>query len=700
MSVAILNKAILLVSPDGRLFASGSFYDKSTQKEHELNGYVLDMCNITKVWSGSSFSYVLKYDGTLWNNENIWNSVKPADDSEYQLRYTQVTDIDYVSKVWCSNTTAFALKTDGTLWCIGSNSYGQLGINVFGMVRNFTQIPYIDPDVVKDVYLHNNATAIVTKTGNICVCGYNSNNILGIPGDDNKYVRNFVKLEYISDVSKVTFNDTSSFCLKSDGSLYVAGFSHLVSKTDGTFTLVSQFSNIQNIWQTSTQLFMLKDDGELVYVLLTGDSDTACKVFNIENVEPNTIQSIYVKQSTDELVIVKSDNTLWHGSANGNQLLLSPLDYGFNVLSSNNPDDLPTKPAPNEYNVTITKGSALINVLNALGRTNTRLNNYDTIKYTYTDPNPTETSSDTNEECLETSLEGGNNSDTLTSVVFKDICSQLESVFFSRDVDNGYYTITKNKIYNKHSLLIGELLAYYIIHEYSLPLKLSNILLSNLLGKIYNIIDTAELERPDLLCDVDKFSLDMLLEQNAKELLDKYVNSIPKELHSRFISDQETFTKTVDEILALEDLTSRKSLYSKNKVALQKLFDKKVFMETYLENAYLLYEEDGQPNINMTNFVKGFNNILSVEVLSLKNEELINVEMESVRINNPKWSEEYFTKTREVLAENHWGLLRCIEGHSLNSNDIISKIDFKSKIPRRSKLGYVWSGFKYVFKFW
>ncbi len=141
--VAAGNDHSLALMSDGTVWAwgpnaSGQLGDNTTTQRNSAvqvlagtSGCGTNLCNITAIATGISFSLALKSDGTVWT----WgtNTAGQLGDGTTTQRNTpvQVSGLTNITAIAASSFSshALALKNDGTLWAWGNNSTGQLGDN-------------------------------------------------------------------------------------------------------------------------------------------------------------------------------------------------------------------------------------------------------------------------------------------------------------------------------------------------------------------------------------------------------------------------------------------------------------------------------------------------------------------------------------------------------------------------------------------
>jgi len=260
--------------------------------------------------------------------------------------------------------------------------------------------------------------------------------------------------------------------------------------------------------------------------------------------------------------------------------------------------------------------------------------------------------------------------------VFTKICGELTDNFFTR-TDDHYFVVNTHILFKNYSYTIGQILAYFLFKNYSTRIRLSNLILSLLLDKEYDILEiSATSEFPNLFIKIHNANINMLSSSSTEHILNTYINQIPRKLHRLFIKDtdgDQSFYDIVQEIISTTSTTSKTQIYEEKKTHLNTLFDHRKFVETYLLCKYQYYDQDGNINENLVNFVNGFTSVLSRNKLTKINNTNIEQSLNAERAKNPTWLPEYFEEYSDQLNNANIGLSDFITGSLLTTEFVLSK---------------------------
>lgn len=178
--------------------------------------------NIKDVIACSSFTIVLKNDGTLWGIGSNKNGVFGLGHSNamYRLLQLPINDVKCIrAKEYSNSASIYIVKNDGTLWVAGSNSSGQLGLGHKNNIYTFTQV---DIDNVKNVQCGWNHVMVLKNDGTLWACGSNNSGQLGLNSTTSVSVLTQVTTN-ISDIKQIKCAGENSYIVKNDGTLWIAG---------------------------------------------------------------------------------------------------------------------------------------------------------------------------------------------------------------------------------------------------------------------------------------------------------------------------------------------------------------------------------------------------------------------------------------------------------------------------------------------
>lgn len=134
------------------------------------------------------------------------------------------------------NNHFVALKANGEVWTWGYNGYGNLGLyNNDNQTKPSKTDIYDASDETQEVYAIDVAagyqhTLVLKSDGTVWATGYNGYGQLGI--GDTANTNSFVQVKgpngegYLTDVVEIAANNSSSYALKSDGTVYSWGYNH------------------------------------------------------------------------------------------------------------------------------------------------------------------------------------------------------------------------------------------------------------------------------------------------------------------------------------------------------------------------------------------------------------------------------------------------------------------------------------------
>jgi alpha-tubulin suppressor-like RCC1 family protein len=161
----------------------------NTQLMLNTNGVTI-LSNASTVSCGNGFTLVLLKNGNVLScglntygqlgvNNNVNYSV-----TQYVIDNTQTTNLANIKAISTGDSFSAFLTNNGTVLTCGSNNYGQLGNGNFGVnqpypnyVVDVNQNPITGVIAISCGYEH---MAMLLNTGNVLVCGNNSNGQCGV----------------------------------------------------------------------------------------------------------------------------------------------------------------------------------------------------------------------------------------------------------------------------------------------------------------------------------------------------------------------------------------------------------------------------------------------------------------------------------------------------------------------------------------
>jgi hypothetical protein len=698
---------------------------------------------INKVWLSRYRCFVLKHDGTLHvcgRNTNGEFGDGTETHSLNMFRPVDTIEPYSIQNIWCDEFCTFITKTDEHLYVCGNNSDGRLGAGISRVsIINSSVLNYTQSNLsnIRRVIVSYNTTFALGNSGKLYLTG--RSRTIRSPSyttwftpvifSESIVINDFWCVDHFAvDTTIYVLTDTGRLCY------FKFNFGEIVTTTTDTPFIINDItyiniSNINSLGFANNAISYINNDGHAFYINLTNPDKTPVRFpgdwtqIELNNPDDNIHRSMGMEPRTsdaNEITIMppevippnnNSQNTETNRRSQGRFVTSYRTRNSYRSTQHERSVSYPrsshtSRPAAQEtsrkktYNLSVGYNTELINTINLLE--DKILNIDDSVMFKYNG---------------EIAVDVGG----VSRQVFTKICEQLKDIYFTHHNNSDYYMISLSPIFNKYSATIGSILAYYLSKEYSTQIKLSNVIMCGLLSKPFYIREVTSIEAPELLADAYKFKLDLLLETNAQLYLDKYINSIPVALHDRFImkpsSDKsnKTFYKIVQEILSATGDSARPTIYSNYKDQLEKLFNYEKFVETYLMYKYCMFDMTGNINTNISEFVRGFTNVLTVDQLVRINKENIDKQLVYERNLHPEWDKSFFDEYEIMLHSNNTGLTEYIEGSTMTNATVLSKIIFYDSdtyndklvdllsqyilslnINKLKQLVYLWSGLRSV----
>ena len=179
------NASVLATKTDGTMWAWGSnSYGNLGQNSTADRSSPVQIPGTTwDTTSGGIFggynAYAFKTDGTLWALGYNGKGQLGVNDTTHYSSPTQIpgTDWDTGLRKNSGTQSRAAIKTDGTLWVVGSNDWGQLGINSRTDISSPVQVP---GTTWSKVSAAGQTHAYIKTDGTLWVSGRNNDGELGI----------------------------------------------------------------------------------------------------------------------------------------------------------------------------------------------------------------------------------------------------------------------------------------------------------------------------------------------------------------------------------------------------------------------------------------------------------------------------------------------------------------------------------------
>lgn len=190
---------------------------------------------VSKAGAGSSCTFVIKTDGTLWAwGRNNYGQLGIGNTTNTAVKTQVGTDTNWQS-IEGGQFHTVAIKADGTLWTWGFNASGQLGLNNTTNKSIPTQVT--SGNIWTSVAAGYDHTVAITNTGAMYAWGLNDHGQLGDGSSSNRSVPTFIGTGWKS----VSAGNNITIAVKNDGTLWGWGEGSQV----GDGTTVDKFSPVQ-----------------------------------------------------------------------------------------------------------------------------------------------------------------------------------------------------------------------------------------------------------------------------------------------------------------------------------------------------------------------------------------------------------------------------------------------------------------------
>lgn len=271
------------------------------------------------VSAGSSVSYAIREDGSLWSWGNQVYGMLGDGVETYTAQPAPQKVLDGVVSVSVSDTHVLAVTYDGKLYGWGLAGWGQLGPDKdqYGSYIS-SSTPRLILTGVKAASAGNRFSMVVKTDGSLWTMGENITGELGIGKMDTDVHAEPVKImENVVSVSASSVGYASAYAVQSDGTLWAWGdnsYGHLGDGTETSrYSPVKVLDNVASV-STGVQYFAMavKKDGTLwgwgtnLYNVLTSGAAATQKT-------PYKIMSGVASVSVGEehAMVLKTDGTLW-----------------------------------------------------------------------------------------------------------------------------------------------------------------------------------------------------------------------------------------------------------------------------------------------------------------------------------------------------------------------------------------------------
>ena len=237
--------------------------------------------SIPRVASGTTFTAMLKEDGTVWTtgatgSGELGNGASISTNKPCQVKIDTNTYLTDIKKIEVGTQHVIALREDGTVWTWGLNSSGQLGDGTTTLSKYAIQVLNQAGDGflenIVDIAAGNDNCAVVNKDGEVFAWGDSTNQGLGI--NSTTAQKKPVKVHGGDNAIQVQCGANNVLMLKVDGTVWGAGQNNVGQIADGTTTTTraelitvtnsektAQLTGIMQIASGENHTVAIKEDG-------------------------------------------------------------------------------------------------------------------------------------------------------------------------------------------------------------------------------------------------------------------------------------------------------------------------------------------------------------------------------------------------------------------------------------------------------
>ena len=188
--------------------------------------------NVSKVYTGSIFSYLLLKDGTAksmgYNNDGQLGNNGAITSGRYGTADLQNVSVSGIKDIATGSYFAFFIMNDGTLKACGDNSFGQLGVGNNTKVTSVRNVPILG---VKQIACGGGHTMFLMQDGSVKGVGQNDQGQLGIGNNTHQYT---VQNIPITGVKQIACGSLYTMFLMQDGTVKATGNNDAYQLNTGT----------------------------------------------------------------------------------------------------------------------------------------------------------------------------------------------------------------------------------------------------------------------------------------------------------------------------------------------------------------------------------------------------------------------------------------------------------------------------------
>jgi alpha-tubulin suppressor-like RCC1 family protein len=283
----------------------------------------------TKFSMGNQHAWATKTDGTLWAwGDNGSGRLGLNSDQAVDISSpTQVPGTTWNNVISAAYTSSYAVKTDGTLWSMGSNYYGQLGLNQ-GQPTNVSSPTQIGSGTDWSKVTSGLYSVYAVKTnGTLWAWGLNNTGRLGL--NDLAWRSSPAQIPGTTWTTKIDQGHSVMVAIKSDNTMWAVGENENGQSAQNDTVRRSSPVQIPGTWSDvdigKQNCYAYKTDGTLwswgynYYGELGQNqgSESGVKSYSSPVQIPGTTWTAGSGAGNQCAAVVKTDGTLWAWGYNG-----------------------------------------------------------------------------------------------------------------------------------------------------------------------------------------------------------------------------------------------------------------------------------------------------------------------------------------------------------------------------------------------